>query len=284
MKLFLHRRGSAAVGALVIFTLPPAAQAVPPASPGVRLERAGMKWDEYGQFLTELRLVNGSAQTISFTGGSVPYFIKEFCRPWGWHKQKIDWCGLELEREPRLRPGESWTFTLPPQQNQTWRLRVPYARGPRYASGERGMVCSPALPSFSDAWVESSGAEPAKYVRTSVAPKPGKEGIYSFVLENISAQPVYYSGFNHDSPYDRGPVYLVQEKHGPWWKREIRALCGSGLRFRQIPPGQSLRFDLRAQSGERPWRAGVRVFLKEDPRSLTDVCRPVWWPALPPRP
>ncbi|HWB05868.1 MAG TPA: hypothetical protein VG796_22800 [Verrucomicrobiales bacterium] len=261
----------------------------------VRIEYTGTRWDIYGHYNMELRLKNDSRQTIAFSGGAYPWFDRFEGRPWGWKQDKLERCGHEAFSDQRLRPGQSKTFTLPAPEKRSWRLRVPFAyerNGTGAAAadttGQKGVAWSPTLPALPREWLNTSGTDASRLVELNVTLVPGHgEPKYAFVLKNISSKPLYYPGYSDDpaeSVYEKGPAYLLEERHGWRWKNESWPRTWQGLGFRKIPPGRTLTFTDSARSSKRTWRIGLRLFLTAKPRTITDACRPVWWQALPPNP
>lgn len=284
-----------ALGFTAILTAACIAPPVASAGQPVRIEYTGAHWDIYGQYNLELRLKNDSRQTITFSGGDCPWFDRFEAYPWGWKQDKFGRCGNEVFVDQRLLPGQSKTFTLPAREKRSWRLRVPFAyepngaaAAPEKAAAQKQTAWSPALPALPQEWLGASGTDASRLVEMKVTRLPGRgEPQYTFALKNISPGTLFYSGYSDDpaeSIYEKGPAYLLEERHGWRWKDESWPRTWQGLGFRKIPPGRTLTFTDSARSSKRTWRLGLRLFLTANPRTITDACRPVWWEALPPHP
>lgn len=251
----------------------------------VRLELTGTEWDHYGDCVLVMRLTNDSSGTITFLGDrNSPYFVRQTVRPWGLHTRKIALCGVGLA-ENQLPPGKSHRFTVPLLEKHVWRIRVPYRVEAKShdAQGRGQAAWSPVLPTWTREWLDTQSTDSAKFVETKMSPPSVCGGEFTFELKNISQQTLYYAGYAKDAPYEKGPLFLMQERRGWRWKDDGRAWGGIGLAWRKIPPGASLKFTRTGTDGERPQRVGIRVFLTPAPRIFTDACRPAWWPAFPKR-
>ena len=249
------------------------------APPSVNLEFTGTEWSHYGDCMLVMRLTNHSNRTITYAGYSDrPLFKRSTGRPWGWHTGKATAvCGVGLE-ERRLLPKQSKTFTLHILEHHSWRIGVPYFTAD--TGRESDVAWSPALPVWTDQWLESKGADPARYVQTKMIPPASPGGEFTFEWTNISQQPLYYAGYAHNAPYEKGPLFLQQERRGATWKDDGRAWGGIGLAWRKVLPGQSVKLTRPNPDGKRAQRIGMRIFLSPEPRTFADACRPVWWPAF----
>ncbi|HEX2750303.1 MAG TPA: hypothetical protein VHM91_20020 [Verrucomicrobiales bacterium] len=176
--------------------------------------------------------------------------------------------------------GQTKTFTLPILDDHSWRIGIPYSTGQEAngASKNLSTVWSPALPQWTDEWLDTKGEDPKRFVQTKMVPPNVPGGDYTFEWKNISHQTIYYAGYAKDAPYERGPLFLQQERHVWKWKDDGRAWGGIGLAWRKVLPGQSVRFTRPTPTEKRPQRIGVRLYLTPEPRTFADACRPVWWP------
>lgn len=267
-----------AVTAIVVRS---AGQSVPLASTKptseLRLEYISEEWDAYGNFLPAFRLTNDSQREITYSGYSIssPVFVQQVrgSDREEWRNQNIGWSGTGLESQ-RLRAGHATTFRVaPPEGVHFWRIGLKTEEPEDIVVWSKSIIANKTM-------VEEMPCA-AKLIHVDVAKHPDRESTYTFTLKNVSEESLFYGGYQEPHV---PPIYLKQEKFAEGWIDDGKAdWSGTGFGFKELRPGRSILFSIPAQSLDRTWRIGIRLFRTDRPAARKDAYEPVWWEPLSPR-
>ena len=252
----------------------------------LELRHSGSRWNANGNFLYEFSLTNSSSDAVEYDGYhfSLPVYTSQTLRNNQWKDDSADWCGVNLETR-QLAPRQAVTLSLsPPDDARAWRVGIPFRpAATNAASAQIKTAWSPSVRPKSRKELDAHGKSAAPWVETQVAlhRDGNREQSYEFSLRNKSTNTLYYGGFREP---DVPPIYLNQERRtGRWHDNGHANWSGSDLGFKQLLPGQSISFKIPAQSLDRSWRIGIRLFRTDSPGVPEDAYLPVWWIELPPR-
>ena len=247
----------------------------------ISLEQAGTLVDPHGNLMMVFKLTNTSAAAVSYSGyaPALPNYTTQFRRLGQWRDAPGAWCGFGL-KDIQLPAHQVVTFTVPPWEGKTSRICLDIAPARAGGKPESQQIRSAPVTISLEA-IHRNAGDASSLVRTEVTHHPEHKSPYTLTLANTSSQTLYYGGF-HDPNVP--PIYLNQERVLGHWKDDGEAnWAEKGVAFHPLPSHRSISFSIPAQSLDKTWRIGIRLYRTDHPKTMEDTYLPVWWPPLPPR-